>query len=73
MKVGVIENEDSETKSKRICSECGSAMAEVERINEDNHTFVWYRCVRAGCKERWLEKRATPSPARANLVEIRHR
>lgn len=73
MKVGVIEKGHSETESKRICFECGSAMAEVDRVNEDGFTFIWYRCLRIGCKEQWLEKRARLSPAQANSVEVRHR
>ena len=73
MKVGVIEKRHSGTESKYICSECGSAMAEVDRVNEDGFTFIWYRCVRIGCEEQWLEKRAALSPAPANLAEVRHR
>ena len=70
MKVGVIEKSHSGTESRRICFECGSAMAEVDRVNEDGFTFIWYRCVRIGCKEQWLEKRAALRPASAN--EVRH-
>ena len=71
MKVGVIEKGHSRTE--HICSECGSAMTEVDRVNENGFTFIWYRCVRIGCKEQWLEKRATLSPAQASLAEAGHR
>lgn len=72
MKVGVVEKGHSGTESKRFCSECGSAMTEVDRVNEDGFTFIWYRCLRVGCKEQWLEKRAMLSHAQANLAEARH-
>jgi hypothetical protein len=70
MKVGVIEKGHCGTE--HICSECDGAMTEVERVNEDGFTFVWYKCVRIGCKEQWLEKRAMLCPIPANLVEVRH-
>ena len=73
MKVGVIEKGHSGTESERICFECGGAMTEVDRVNEDGFTFIWYRCVRIGCREQWLEKRAMLSPAPANLVDVRSR
>ncbi len=71
MKVGVIEKGRSGTK--RICSECGGAMVEVNRVNENGFIFIWYKCVRVNCAEQWLEKRAMLCPAPANLIEVRHR
>jgi acetone carboxylase gamma subunit len=71
MKVGVIEKGRSGTEY--ICSECGSVMEEVDRVNENGFTFIWYKCVRVGCGEQWLEKRAMLCPAPASLVDVRSR
>lgn len=60
-----------EAVNKHICFECGGAMAEVDRVSEDGFTFIWYKCVRIGCKEQWLEKRAMLCPIPANLADVR--
>ena len=48
----------SEASKKHLCPQCGSSMAEVERINENGFSFVWYECTRTNCNGQWLEKRA---------------
>jgi len=48
----------SKAAKKHLCPQCGSAMAEAERINENGFSFVWYECIRADCDGQWLEKRA---------------
>lgn len=47
-----------EATKKHLCPQCRSVMAEVESVNEDGFSFVWYECTRADCDGQWLEKRA---------------
>lgn len=58
-----------EKANKHICPECGGPMSEVERVNEDGFTFIWYKCVRVNCAEQWLEKRAVSHFISANLAK----
>ena len=48
----------SKAAKKHQCPQCGSTMAEAERINENGFSFVWYECTKADCEGQWLEKRA---------------
>jgi hypothetical protein len=47
----------TEAAKRHLCPQCHSTMNEVERINENGFSFVWYECTRAGCDGQWLEKR----------------
>jgi hypothetical protein len=47
-----------ELANKHRCPECGGRMAEVERVNENGFSFVWYECMMANCDGQWLEKKA---------------
>jgi hypothetical protein len=43
--------------SDYACPDCGGAMVEVERINENGCSFIWYKCIEIDCGGQWLEKR----------------
>jgi len=43
---------------ERLCPECGAAMVEFDRLEEDGAVFIWYSCTREGCTGQWLVKRA---------------
>ncbi len=54
-----LETESINTMSslvKQYCPECGSAMNEVDRVNENGSVYVWYDCSRSGCNGSWLKK-----------------
>lgn len=38
------------------CPECGTAMHEAYRSNEDSGIFIWYECAKDKCCGQWLEK-----------------
>lgn len=38
------------------CPECGTAMHEAYRSNEDSGIFIWYECAKDNCCGQWLEK-----------------
>ncbi len=44
--------------AERLCPECGAAMVEFDRLEEDGAVFIWYSCTREGCTGQWLVKRA---------------
>jgi hypothetical protein len=41
---------------QKICPECGTQMAEIDRLNENGSVFVWYKCSRDNCNGQWLQK-----------------
>lgn len=43
---------------ERFCPECGAAMIEFDRLEEDGAVFIWYACSRESCTGQWLTKRA---------------
>jgi hypothetical protein len=43
---------------ERLCSECGAAMVEFDRLTEDGAVFIWYACTREDCTGQWLSKKA---------------
>lgn len=47
-----------ETANKHICPTCKCAMAEVDRVNENGYSFIWYECMRDNCDGQWLEKKS---------------
>jgi hypothetical protein len=47
----------SRVKFEQSCPDCGSIMREVERIDENGISFIWYNCSRMDCGGHWLERR----------------
>jgi hypothetical protein len=47
-----------EIAKKHLCPQCHGEMAEVERVNENGFSFIWYECMRVDCDGQWLEKKA---------------
>ena len=47
-----------EVANRHICPNCECAMAEVDRVDENGYSFIWYECIRAGCDGQWLEKKS---------------
>jgi hypothetical protein len=45
-------------KIARMCPDCGGSMNEVDRVNEDGFTYIWYECAEVGCDGQWLERKA---------------
>ena len=41
----------SELADNHLCPNCGRMMAEVDRINENGFSFIWYECIKDGCDE----------------------
>jgi len=48
----------TEISTERVCSECGAAMVESDRLVEDGAVFIWYTCTQDGCMGQWLTKKA---------------
>jgi hypothetical protein len=46
-----------ELADKHMCPNCRGAMAEVDRVNENGFSFIWYECMQANCNGQWLEKK----------------
>ena len=46
-----------QTAKRHLCPQCRGEMAEVDRVNENGFSFVWYECTRPDCDGQWLEKR----------------
>jgi hypothetical protein len=40
-----------------ICPECGAAMIEIDRHDEDVHTYIWLKCSKRNCDGQWLQKK----------------
>lgn len=58
---GKSDNSDKRTlgmTDKHMCPDCRGAMAEVDRVNENGFSFIWYECMQANCNGQWLEKKA---------------
>jgi hypothetical protein len=51
--IGVTKNSLAKRPSPetlaKVCPGCGQAMSEVDRVNNDGFTFVWYECNEPGC------------------------
>jgi hypothetical protein len=47
----------SGAKIEHSCPDCGGVLREVERTNENDVSFFWYKCSRPDCSGGWLEKR----------------
>lgn len=45
------------TETERLCPECGAAMIEFDRLEEDASVFIWYACSQDGCTGQWLTKK----------------
>lgn len=43
--------------NKHPCPDCRGEMVEVNRVNENDFSFIWYECTRAGWGEQWLDKK----------------
>jgi hypothetical protein len=43
--------------TEKSCPDCRSVLREVERINENDISFIWYKCSRAECGGHWIERR----------------
>lgn len=43
--------------NKHMCPNCSGAMTEIDRVNENGFSFIWYECIRANCDGQWLEKK----------------
>lgn len=43
--------------NKHLCPDCKSAMAEVERVNENGYLYIWYECIKGDCDGQWFEKK----------------
>ena len=43
-------------EQERLCPECGARMAEMDRLNEGNTTYVWYKCAKDNCNGQWMAK-----------------
>ena len=53
----LLRAEYCETVQKHLCPQCRAEMAEVDRVNENGFSFIWYECKRADCDGQWLEKK----------------
>jgi len=49
--------EESPRDAVRICPECGAAMVEFDRLDEESAVFIWYACPVEGCTGQWLTKK----------------
>ena len=48
-------------EQEQLCPECGARMAEMDRLNEGNAAYVWYKCAKDNCNGQWLAKVPRPS------------
>ena len=39
----------------KLCPECGEQMVEVDRVVENNLTYVWFECSNDNCDGQWLQ------------------
>ena len=46
-----------EVANKHLCPDCRGAMAEIDRVNENGYSYIWYECIRADCDGQWFEKK----------------
>ena len=53
-----VQSELHKEKSRHICPDCGGSMNEIDKINEDGFTYIWYECAEIGCDGQWLERKA---------------
>ena len=56
MNVGSVSISERFVQTTKCCPECGAAMLEVDRCNENGNLFVWYRCSKNNCDGQWLQK-----------------
>lgn len=40
-----------------LCPVCGRIMAEVDRLREGDHVFIWFKCIKKECNGQWLQKK----------------
>jgi ribosomal protein L37AE/L43A len=60
----------SRAEYEQICPECGSKMAQVERISENGVTFIWYKCNQESCTGQWLQKLQQTSFTLSNVRQV---
>jgi hypothetical protein len=48
--------------NNRHCPQCGSQMKESEKRKEGAFTFVWFECIKSGCKGQWIQSYAESLP-----------
>jgi predicted RNA-binding Zn-ribbon protein involved in translation (DUF1610 family) len=41
--------------NRQACPECGSPMEIIDRRQECETLFIWYRCMKTGCDDEWLK------------------
>jgi predicted RNA-binding Zn-ribbon protein involved in translation (DUF1610 family) len=44
-----------QTVYRKLCPECGEQMVEVDRVTENNLTYVWFECSSDNCNGQWLQ------------------
>lgn len=43
-------------QTRKLCSECNTPMALIDRCHENGTLFLWYQCTRKNCAGQWLQK-----------------
>ena len=49
-----------EVVNKRTCPECGGVMHELDRRDENDTSFVWFKCTSDNCNGQWLQRYPRP-------------